>query len=304
MIAENHMPRVLRPVPASGAGDADHRLSQGSAQDPPPIALSVRGLTVAYGDKPAVFDVDAAFVAGQATAVAGPNGAGKSTLLKAVLGLIPVVSGEVRFFGQPLAAARRKIAYVPQRASVDWDFPARAQDVVAMGLYPELGLFGRFGPKARRRVAQALDQVGMAAFADQQIGQLSGGQAQRVFIARALVTDADLIILDEPFAGVDAATEAAIIKVLADLKAGGKTIISVHHDLATLANRFDRVLLISQRVIAHGDVATVLTGDNLQRAYGGRLAGLPAPAETPAPAPIAVPPPVAVPAGSGRAVAG
>lgn len=234
-------------------------------------ALSVRGLTVAYGEAPAVFDADADFATGRRTAIIGPNGAGKSSLLKAALGLVPRVSGEIRFFGRTLEAVRQRVAYVPQRATVDWDFPARVQDVVAMGLYPELGLLRRLGADGRRRIVAALDQVGMAGFAERQIGQLSGGQAQRVFIARALVKHADLFILDEPFAGVDMATEALIMQVLADLAAAGKTVICVHHDLSTVAGAFDEVVLINRRVVAQGDVGTTLTSASLQSLYGGRL---------------------------------
>ncbi|MDW4551454.1 metal ABC transporter ATP-binding protein [Defluviimonas sp. D31] len=235
-------------------------------------ALAVRGLTVSYGEKPAVFSVDATFPAKAMTAIVGPNGAGKSTLLKAALGVIPRLSGEVTVFGQPIGTARDRIAYVPQRASVDWDFPTTVIDVVQMGLYRRVGLLGRLTGALRARANDCLDRVGMADFADRQIGQLSGGQQQRVFLARALAQDAELYLLDEPFAGVDAATERAIIDVLRSLRAEGKAVISVHHDLATVVDYFDNVFLINVRKIAEGPVATTFTGPNLNATYGGRLA--------------------------------
>jgi manganese/zinc/iron transport system ATP- binding protein len=235
-------------------------------------ALSVRGLTVSYAEKPAVFSIDATFETGAMTAIIGPNGAGKSTMLKACLGIAPRLSGEVEVFGQPVDKARHRIAYVPQRASVDWDFPATVLDVVKMGLYRRAGLFGRLTGAPEVRARACLDRVGMAGFADRQIGKLSGGQQQRVFLARALAQDADLYLLDEPFAGVDAATERAIVDVLKNLKSDGKTVVAVHHDLATVGDYFDRVFLINVRAIAEGSVAEAFTADALAAAYGGRLA--------------------------------
>jgi len=239
---------------------------------PEDAPLAVRGLTVSYGEKPAVFSVDATFAPEQMTAIVGPNGAGKSTLLKACLGVVPTLSGTVTVFGAPIETMRDRIAYVPQRASVDWDFPARAIDVVMMGKYRELGLLGRIGSEHRRHAIDCLDRVGMADFASRQIGQLSGGQQQRVFLARALAQNADLYLLDEPFAGVDAATEKAIMQVLKDLKRARKSLVCVHHDLATVTDYFDNVLLINVRKIAEGPVATTFTSDALQATYGGRLA--------------------------------
>ncbi|MDJ1006891.1 MAG: metal ABC transporter ATP-binding protein [Paracoccaceae bacterium] len=229
-------------------------------------------MTVSYGPKPAVFSVDMTVPEGSMTAVIGPNGAGKSTLLKAALGLQTPLAGRATAFGQPVTDVRDRIAYVPQRASVDWGFPTRVIDVVAMGLYREMGLLGRFGARLKARAADAIARVGMAEFADRQIGQLSGGQQQRVFLARALAQDADLYLLDEPFAGVDAATEKAIIAVLKELKARGKTVVAVHHDLSTVTEYFDRVVLLNVRKIAEGAVGEAFTADTLRAAYGGRLA--------------------------------
>ncbi len=234
--------------------------------------LAIRGLTVSYGQKPAVFSVDMTVQPGAMTAIIGPNGAGKSTLLKAALGIVRPLSGQVQVFGAPLARQRARIAYVPQRASIDWDFPTRVIDVVLMGLYRQLGLLRRIRGVHRDRALTCLDRVGMRDFADRQIGQLSGGQQQRVFLARALAQDADLYLLDEPFAGVDAATEKAIIGVLKSLRAEGKTVVVVHHDLATVRDYFDNVFLINTSKVAEGPVSTAFTSETLQATYGGRLA--------------------------------
>lgn len=234
--------------------------------------LAVRGLTVSYGEKPAVFSVDATFENGAMTAIIGPNGAGKSTLLKAALGIVTPLSGQITCFGKPMKDALSRVAYVPQRTSVDWDFPTRVIDVVTMGLYRQLGLLGRLRARHVTEAMACLERVGMDGFADRQIGQLSGGQQQRVFLARALAQKADLYLLDEPFAGVDAATEKAIIAVLQDLKTEGKTVVAVHHDLSTVPDYFDRVLLINTTKVAEGTVAEAFTEANLHSAYGGRLA--------------------------------
>ena len=241
-----------------------------NAQDA--AALSVHGLTVSYGEKPAVFSVDATFPAGEMIAIVGPNGAGKSTLLKAVLGVVKPLSGRVSVFGAPLSKARHRLAYVPQRASVDGGFPTRVIDVVMMGLYRDLGLLRLVRSHHREKAMSALERVGMADFADRQIGQLSGGQQQRVFLARSLAQDADLYLLDEPFAGVDAATERAIVDVLKQLRDEQRTVVCVHHDLSTVDDYFDRVLLINVRKIAEGPVGSVFSEQNLQATYGGRLA--------------------------------
>ncbi|MEX0370211.1 MAG: metal ABC transporter ATP-binding protein [Tateyamaria sp.] len=233
--------------------------------------LSARGMTVSYGQTPAIFSVDMTLRAGAMTAIVGPNGAGKSTLLKAALGVIAPLAGSVTVFGQDMDRMRDRIAYVPQRASVDWDFPVRVIDVVMMGLYPKLGLLGRVRGKHRTLAQTCLDRVGMADFSDRQIGQLSGGQQQRVFLARALAQEADIYVLDEPFAGVDAATEKAIVAVLKELRDAGKTVLAVHHDLATVPDYFDDVVLLNTQIVAAGSVDEVFTERNLQATYGGRL---------------------------------
>jgi manganese/zinc/iron transport system ATP- binding protein len=235
--------------------------------------LTLTGMTVAYAAAPAIEDVTARFAKGAMTAIIGPNGAGKSTLLKATLGLLPTVSGKVEAFGLPLARALPRIAYVPQRASVDWDFPARVLDVVLMGLYRQTGALGRIGKAETARATECLSRVGMEAFADRQIGALSGGQQQRVFLARALAQGADLYLLDEPFAGVDAATESAIITVLKSLRDEGRSIIAVHHDLATVPAYFDRVLLLNRRLVAEGTVVTTFRQALVAQTYGAALPG-------------------------------
>ncbi|MGX9356112.1 metal ABC transporter ATP-binding protein [Roseobacteraceae bacterium S113] len=254
--------------------DTAHAFAPSPVTAPEHLPLSIRGLTVTYGEKPAVFSVDLDIQPQKMTAIVGPNGAGKSTLLKAALGSLKPLSGQVTAFGQPVSGALDRIAYVPQRASIDWDFPARVIDVVLMGLYRDLGLLGRLRPGHRARAMDCLTRVGMDSFAERQIGQLSGGQQQRVFLARALAQDADLYLLDEPFAGVDAATEKAIISVLRELQAEGRSIVAVHHDLATVPEYFDDVVLINTRKIAAGPVATTFTTELLQDTYGGRLPAL------------------------------
>lgn len=238
----------------------------------PDSPLAIAGLTVSYGEKPVLFSIDFVVPPGSMVAVVGPNGAGKSTLIKAALGIVARVSGDVTWFGKPYSRVRDRIAYVPQRASVDWDFPATVLDVVMMGLYREIGLFRFAGREHRLKALACLERVGMSGFADRQIGQLSGGQRQRVFLARALAQDADLYVMDEPFTGVDAATERAIVAVLKELNGAGKTILCVHHDLTTVADYFDHVLLLNVRKIASGSVASVFTAENLQATYGGKLA--------------------------------
>ncbi len=237
-------------------------------------AVEVTDLTVAYREKPVLWDVDLDVPEGVLMAIVGPNGAGKSTLIKSILGLVPSAAGSVRIYGKSYQAERRLVAYVPQRGSVDWDFPTNALDVVLMGLYGKLGWFRRPTPAHREQALESLRQVGMADFADRQISQLSGGQQQRVFLARALVQDAKIYFMDEPFAGVDATTERAIIDLLRTLRAAERTVIVVHHDLQTLRDYFDWVMLLNVRRIASGPVDEVFTEENLRRAYGGRIAFL------------------------------
>lgn len=234
--------------------------------------LSVQNLTVAYQKKPVLRDISFEIPEGKLIGIVGPNGAGKSTLIKAALRLIPRVTGEVTLYGRPYKEQRKLVGYVPQRESVDWDFPTSALDVVMMGRYGHLGWFKRPGAKEKELALACLEKVGMTDFADRQISQLSGGQQQRIFLARALAQDAQLYFMDEPFVGVDAATEKAIITLLNELKLQGKTVLVVHHDLSTVKEYFDWVMLLNVQLMALGPVDDVFTKDNLQRAYGGRLA--------------------------------
>lgn len=233
--------------------------------------LAIDDLTVAYHRKPVIWDVGFELPAGQLIAVVGPNGAGKSTLLKAVMDLIPRASGRVRVFGGTYRNHRHRVGYVPQRESVDWQFPVSAVDVVTMGLYDEIGWCFPVRKKHRDRAMEALDRVGIADLAHRQISQLSGGQQQRTFLARALVQDADLYLMDEPFAAVDAATEIAIVEILRELKSRHKTAVVIHHDLQTVPTYFDYVVLLNMRVVAHGPVESTFTTENLNKTYGGRL---------------------------------
>lgn len=238
------------------------------------VALSVDDLTVAYNSKPAIWDIDLDVPEGVLMAIVGPNGAGKSTLIKAVLNLIPRAAGTVTFYGKPYQQARSLVGYVPQRGSVDWDFPTSVLDVVTMGLYGKLGWFRRPGRNEKQLALHALDQVGLVDFADRQISQLSGGQQQRTFLARALVQDAQIYFMDEPFAAVDAVTERAIVNILRELKNRGKTVLVVHHDLQTVEDYFDWVTLLNVEVIASGATKTTFTPENLQKTYGGRVSYL------------------------------
>lgn len=238
------------------------------------LAVEVADLTVAYRDRPVLWDVDVEVPVGVLMAVVGPNGAGKTTLLKAILGLVRPAAGSVRIFGQPIKAVRHLVGYVPQHREVDWDFPTNVLDVVMMGRYGHLGWFRRPGPQERAMALAALEQVGMRELADRQISQLSGGQQQRVFLARALVQDAQIYLMDEPFAGVDALTERAILNIMRSLRARGKTVVVVHHDLQTVREYFDWVLLLNVRRVACGPVAEVFTEGNLRQTYGGRAVAL------------------------------
>ena len=236
--------------------------------------ITVNDLTVAYKEKPVLWDIDVEIPKGVLLSVVGPNGAGKTTLIKAMLGLIKSAAGSVSFFGKSYKNVRKKIAYIPQRNSVDWDFPTTVIDVVLMGRYGHLGWFSRPGVTDYELAKKSLEKVGMEDFFDRQINQLSGGQQQRVFLARALVQDAEIYFMDEPFVGVDIATEKAIVNLLKLLRSEGKTVIVVHHDLQTLKEYFDWVLLLNVRKIACGPVKKVLTPKNLQLTYGGRTFNL------------------------------
>lgn len=243
------------------------------------LAAETRGVSLAYGKETALDGVSLRVPRGVLGAIVGPNGAGKSTLLKVLLGLDDGHRGEARLLDRPALETRHLVGYVPQRSTVDWDFPANALDVVTMGLFRELGPFRRAGRKARERAMTALEQVGLEEYAKRQIGQLSGGQQQRVFLARALVQEAELYLLDEPFAGVDAASEAALMSVLRRLNDAGSTVLAVHHDLNTLADYFDWLALLNVRLHAQGRLSEVFAPEPLQAAYGGRLPLFPVAAE-------------------------
>ena len=243
-------------------------MTQEPAIAPP---LEVHDLTVAYHKKPVLWGIDLAVPVGKLVGIVGPNGAGKSTLIKAAMGLLPLSSGWVKIFGEPVKKSLTRVGYVPQRESVDWDFPVSVMDVVLMGRYGRLGLVKR-PSKADRDIARAcLDKVKMLPYANRQISNLSGGQQQRVFLARALAQESDLYFMDEPFAGVDAATESAIIELLHELRSRGKTLMVVHHDLPTARSYFDTLLLLNMRVVAFGPTEEVFTHELLQKTYGGRL---------------------------------
>jgi manganese/zinc/iron transport system ATP- binding protein len=232
-------------------------------------ALRIDDLTVAYHQSPVLWDVDFYLPQGKIAALVGPNGAGKSTLIKTVMELIRPVAGQVRIFGQSFRRMRQRVAYVPQRASVDWDFPTTVFDVVLMGTYGRLGWFRRPEKKEREEVWEALGQVGMEDFAHRQISQLSGGQQQRTFLARALVQKGELVLMDEPFQGVDARTEEAIVKVFGNLRSKGATLLVVHHDLKTVPKYFDHIALLNREMIAQGSVEETFTHDLVEKTYGG-----------------------------------
>ena len=237
-------------------------------------AIEVFDLTVAYRDKPVLWDIDLEVPAGLLMAIVGPNGAGKTTLIKAILGLIRPAAGQVLIHGKPYREQRRLVGYVPQRGSVDWDFPTDVKDVVMMGRYGSVGWLRRPSRAHEVQAMQAIEKVGMSEFADRQINQLSGGQQQRVFLARALAQDAQLYFMDEPFQGVDATTERAIVSLLQELRRAGKTVVVVHHDLQTVPEYFDWVTLLNVRRIASGPVKQVFNEQNLRLTYGGRVAFL------------------------------
>ncbi len=223
--------------------------------------MNVESLHVGYGKMSALWDISFQIPKGVIVGILGPNGAGKSTLFKAMMGQILPISGKIDLKDS-------KIAYVPQKESIDWDFPITAEEVVLMGRYGKLGLFGRINKADKEAAQQALSMVGMLPFAKRQISELSGGQQQRLFIARALVQNADIFLLDEPFAGVDMATEKAIIALLKEQRAAGKTIFVIHHDLSTVSEYFEWTLLLNTRLIACGPTKEVFHRENLQKAFG------------------------------------
>ncbi len=262
------MTRRTKASAAAGSGQSTLAALPEHSSDSP---LSIHAMTVAYDKKPVLWDVDYDAPRNRLIAIVGPNGAGKSTLIKACLGLVSRASGEVEFWGENYREVRSRIGYVPQRESVDWDFPVSALDVVCMGRYRRIGWCRPVSRRHKQAALECLDRVGMRDYAKRQISRLSGGQQQRVFLARALAQEADLYFMDEPFAGVDAATERAIVDVLRELKSRGKTVIVVHHDLQTVPEYFDDVILLNMRVVASGPVEDVFTRDNLHKTYGGRL---------------------------------
>ena len=239
-------------------------------QVPQPV-LEVHDLTVSYDQHPVLWNVDLSLPAGKLIGILGPNGAGKSTLIKSIMGLIEPTSGYIKIFDKPLPEVRSRISYVPQRESVDWNFPASVLDVVVMGTYGKLGLFRRPGKKEKQVAMDALAQVGMSGYADRQISELSGGQQQRVFIARALAQQADLYLMDEPFAGVDMATETAIFQLLQDMARSGKTVLVVHHDIHSAMNFFEWVIMLNLHLVASGPKDQVMTEELLRKTYGGKL---------------------------------
>ena len=233
-------------------------------------AVSINDLTVAYDDKPVLWDIDLDIKKGTLMAIVGPNGAGKSTLIKAMLNLIKPITGCISFFGSSYKKERSKIAYVPQRGSVDWDFPTTALDVVEMGRYGKIGWIKRVRKSDRKIAVDAIKKVGMEGFEKRQISQLSGGQQQRIFLARALVQDAEIYFMDEPFQGVDAKTEKSIINILKKLRDEGKTVIVVHHDLQTVEEYFDYIAFINVAVISSGKVKEIFNRENIEKTYKNR----------------------------------
>ena len=233
--------------------------------------ISVKGLSVSYGHKRVLTNIYLEITPGSTYGVIGPNGAGKSTLFKAILGLIESNTGKITINGIGIEKSRKKVVYVPQRDDVDWQFPARVIDIVLMGRYPHKKLFQKLNEEDHAIAMEALEDLGIAHLKDRQIGNLSGGQQQRVFLARALCQQAEIFLLDEPFVGVDILTEETIIKILKRLAEEGKTLLVVHHDLATVPEYFDRVILLNQRLIAFGDTDTTFTNENINKAYSGQL---------------------------------
>ena len=234
-------------------------------------ALELHDLTVSYAKKPVLYGVDVQVPQGALVGIIGPNGAGKSTMIRAIMGLTPISGGWVRVFGETFEKNRHRVGYVPQREQVDWDFPVNVMDVVLMGRYGRRGWLRRVTKEDKKIAEESLDKVGMLPFRNRQIANLSGGQQQRVFLARALAQQSDLYLMDEPFAGVDATTERAIVTLLQELQSQGKTILVVHHDLTTAKEYFDHLLLLNMRLVSFGKTEDVFTLEQLQKTYGGRL---------------------------------
>lgn len=235
------------------------------------IAYEAHNLTVSYDKQPVLWNIDFEVPEGKLVGIVGPNGSGKTTLLKATMGILSSDSGFVKIFGNRVDDVRQRLSYVPQRQSVDWDFPATVMDVCLMGRYRKGRLFGRLSKTDRAIAADALSRVGMTEYRDRQISELSGGQQQRVFIARSLAQQADIYLMDEPFVGIDAASEEAIMKLLTEMRSEGKTVVLVHHDLHTAVEFFDWTILLNTRLVAAGPTEEVMTEENLRVAYGGRL---------------------------------
>ncbi|MEL6924399.1 MAG: metal ABC transporter ATP-binding protein [Bacteroidota bacterium] len=236
-----------------------------------PYPISIKGLSVSYDRKRVLTNIFLNLERGKIHGVVGPNGAGKSTLFKSVLGLIDTNSGTITINGKDISQERRKLAYVPQKNDVDWSFPAVVLDIVLMGRYPHKKIFQRLSSNDRNIAINALREVGIEHLKDRQIGELSGGQQQRVFLARALCQQAEIFLLDEPFVGVDVTTEEKIIQILKQLAKNGNTLLVVHHDLSTVHQYFDNVILLNQRLVAYGDTETTFTDENIAKAYGGQL---------------------------------
>ncbi|QDG54494.1 metal ABC transporter ATP-binding protein [Persicimonas caeni] len=234
-------------------------------------ALEVNNLTVSYDRGPVVRDVSFEVDKGDLVGIVGPNGAGKSTMIKAMVGAHDPDAGRISVLGDTGKKATRRITYVPQRGAVDWDFPVTVRDVVVQGRYGHVGLLGRFSKKDRHLIDESLEMVGITDLQDRQIGELSGGQQQRVFLARALAQKGDVYLMDEPFVGVDAATEKAIVDVLRKLRDEGRAVMVVHHDLSTVREYFDKVLLMNGDLIAFGPTERVFSQKLLQKTYGGKL---------------------------------
>ena len=235
------------------------------------IVIDVKGLSVSYDRKRVLSNIYLQIESGYTYGLIGPNGAGKSTLFKSILDIIDVNAGDITIFGTSLDQVRKRIAYVPQKDEVDWDFPAQVMEIVLMGRYPHKKLLSRIDAQDKKIASEALELLGIADLADRQIGALSGGQQQRVFIARSICQGADIFLMDEPFVGVDMKTEHRIIEVMKDLARNGKTVLVVHHDLNTVDDYFDKVILLNQRLIAYGPTSSTFTKDQIARTYAPQM---------------------------------